>query len=327
MPNLQITTKKKPVTGFGLLEAATILLAIFSVGTLFAEHHRYLELFSHFRFQYLVSSLLLLMIFAIRQRIFFCSVLVGLTILNATFVLPWYVGRDQPEANGVTFKLLHANVYRDNGETASLLAQIDAEDPDLIILQELSSIWLTTLQGLSEEYPYSVAEAQEGAFGIGLFSKFPLDDARIVRAPPLDLPEIRAVVRLGEQRLNLVSAHPMPPVSRAGTAARNAQLAELGDKLALTSRPTVFIGDLNISMWAPTYRSFESASGLRNCRKGFGIVSTFPVFFPPAGIPIDHCLVSEGISVLEFRAGSKIGSDHLPIVVVLSSRPRGPTGS
>ncbi len=324
MPNLQITAKKKPVTGFGLLEAATILLAIFSVGTLFAESHRYLELFSHFRFQYLVSSLLLLMIFAIRQRIFFCSVLVGLTILNATFVLPWYVGRDQPEANGVTFKLLHANVHRDNTETTTLLAQIDAEDPDLVILQELSPIWLTALQGLSEMYPYRVAEAQEGAFGIGLFSKFPLDEARIVHTPPLDLPEIRAVVRLGERRLNLVSAHPMPPVGRASTAARNAQLAALGDELALASRPTVFVGDLNISMWAPTYQSFENASGLRNCRKGFGIVSTFPVYLPFVGIPIDHCLVSEGIKVLDFRTGADIGSDHLPIVVVLSTHALNP---
>ena len=318
MPNLQITAKKKPVTVFGLFEAATILLVIFSIGTLFAASHRYLELFSHFRFQYFVSSLLLLMIFAIRQRIFFCSVLVGLTILNATFVLPWYVGRDRPEANGVTFKLLHANVYRDNSETAALLAQIDAEDPDLVILQEMSSIWLAALQELGEEYPYSVAEAQDGAFGIGLFSKFPLDDARIVRAPPLDLPEIRAIVRLGEQRINLVSAHPMPPVGRAETEARNAQLRALGDDLAKTSGPTVFVGDLNISMWAPTYQSFENTSGLRNGRKGFGIVSTYPVFFRPAGIPIDHCLVSNGIRVFEFRAGSKIGSDHLPIVVVLS---------
>ena len=320
MPNLQITPKRKPITVFGLFEAATILLAIFSVGTLFAASHRYLELFSHFRFQYLVVSLLLLMIFAIRKRVFFCSVLVGLTILNATLVLPWYVGRDRAEANGVTFKLLHANVYRDNTETAALLAQIDAEDPDLVILQEMSSIWLVALQELSDEYPYSVAEAQDGAFGIGLFSKFPLDDARIELAPPLDLPEIRAIVRLGEQRINFVSAHPMPPVGRAETEARNAQLRALGDDLAKTSGPTVFVGDLNISMWAPTYQSFEQASGLRNSRKGFGIVSTFPVFFRLAGIPIDHCLVSEELRVLEFRTGLSIGSDHWPVVVLLSLR-------
>lgn len=318
MPNLQITAKKKPVSVFGLFEAATILLAIFSVGTLFAASHRYLELFSHFRFQYLVSSLLLLMIFAFRKRRYFSLLLAALTILNATFVLPWYVGRDEPNTDGVVIKLLHANVYKENQETAALLAQIDAEDPDLVILQEMSSIWLTTLQGLSEEYPYSVAEAQEGAFGIGLFSKFPLDDARIVSTPPLELPEIRAVVRIGEQRLNLVSAHPMPPVSRAGTEARNAQLAALGDELAKATRPTLFIGDLNISMWAPTYQSFENASGLRNSRQGFGLEATFPAFLRIARIPIDHCLVSEEFSVLDFRTGSKIGSDHLPIVVLLS---------
>jgi len=320
MPNLQITATKKPVTVFGLLEAATILLAIFSVGTLFAESHRYLELFSHFRYQFFVSSVLLLTIFAFLRRRFFSLLLVGLTILNASLVLPWYVGRDQIEASGVTFKLLHANVHRDNTETSELLAQIDAEDPDLVILQEMSSDWLTALQTHGDKYPYSVAEAQDGAFGIGLFSKFPLDNARIVPAPPLDLPEIRAVIRLGEQRINLISAHPMPPVGRAETEARNAQLGALGDDIANISGPTLFIGDLNISMWAPAYQSFETTSGLRNGRKGFGIVSTFPVFFRLAGIPIDHCLVSEELRVVDFRTGLSIGSDHWPVVVVLSLR-------
>ena len=110
----------------------------------------------------------------------------------------------------------------------------------------------------------------------------------------------------------------MPPVSRANIEARNAQLAVLGDELGLSARPTVFIGDLNTSMWAPTYLAFEKASGLRNGRKGFGLVPTYPAFFPIAGIPIDHCLVSEEIEVLEFRTGSRIGSDHWPIIVTLA---------
>ncbi len=312
--------RKTTVSLTGLFEAAAIVLALFSVGTLFAEWHRYLELFSHFRLQYFVSSLLLLAVFAVLRRRNFSLLLVALALLNAWFVLPWYVGDDRTEvvASNGTIKILQANVLRKNKETTALLAQIDAEKPDLVILQEMTPPWLQAMQALRAEYPYSVAEPRESAFGIGLFSKLPLEDAGIVHAPPVGLPEIRAVVLIGEQRVSLVSAHPMPPVSRASVEARNAQLAVLGDELGLSARPTVFIGDLNISMWAPTYLAFEKASGLRNGRKGFGLVPTYPAFFPVAGIPIDHCLVSEEIEVLEFRTGSRIGSDHWPIIVTLA---------
>ena len=309
---------RKAVSFNGMIEAAAIVLTVFSIGTLFAEWHRTIELFSHFRLQYLGSSLVLLLVFAVLRRRNYSLLLAAMLLLNAWFVLPWYVGDDRPEVNGQEIKILQANVLRNNKETTALLAQIDAEKPDLVILLEMTPPWLQAMQLLSAEYPYSIAEAQEGAFGIGLFSKLPLEDARIVHAPPVGLPEIRAVVLIGEHRVSLASAHPMPPIGRASIEARNAQLAALGEELGMSTGPRVFIGDLNISMWAPTYLAFEKASGLRNGRKGFGLVPTFPVFFPVAAIPIDHCLVSEEIEVLEFRTGARTGSDHWPIIVTLA---------
>lgn len=304
----------------GVLEAAAVALALLSVGTLFAGLHRNLELLSHFKAQYFFSSLFLLVIFAMLRRRNFTLLMFALSLLNAWFVLPWYLGNNQPGTSGETIKLLHANVLRTNTEPAALLAQIVVENPDLVILQEMSPVWLRAMQGLSAEYPYSVAEARDGAFGIGLFSKLPFEDARILHAPPIDLPEIRAIVKLGAYGVNIVSSHPMSPIGRAGIDARNQQLSALGQDLAAMPGPTILIGDLNISMWAPTYELFEQTTGLQNARKGFGLVPTFPVFLPVAGIPIDHCLVSDEIHVLEFRTGSKIGSDHLPVVVRLGFR-------
>ena len=78
---------KKAISVAGLFEAAAIVLALSSVGTLFAEWHRTIELFSHFRLQYLGSSLLLLLVFAVMRRRNFSLMLVALVLLNA-----WYPG-------------------------------------------------------------------------------------------------------------------------------------------------------------------------------------------------------------------------------------------
>jgi endonuclease/exonuclease/phosphatase family metal-dependent hydrolase len=61
---------------------------------------------------------------------------------------------------------------------------------------------------------------------------------------------------------------------------------------------------------------------LLNARQGFGLLPTFPVFkFPIAFLmmPIDHCFVSEDISVQKIRTCEYIGSDHLPLAVELNT--------
>ena len=77
------------------------------------------------------------------------------------------------------------------------------------------------------------------------------------------------------------------------------------------------IGDLNVTMWSTDYEVLERGTGLRNARKGFGILATWSTNLPFMMIPIDHCLLSSEFKVDSINTAQDIGSDHLPIVVTL----------
>ncbi len=82
------------------------------------------------------------------------------------------------------------------------------------------------------------------------------------------------------------------------------------------------LGDLNVTPWSPFFRDLLREGALRNARKGYGLRPTWPTMLPPLLIPVDHCLVSSGVTVHDCRAGRNVGSDHYPLVVDFSLRPR-----
>ncbi len=115
----------------------------------------------------------------------------------------------------------------------------------------------------------------------------------------------------------MIAAHPLTPTTKSGFQQRNAQLEAMGRYVSRLPKPVLVIGDLNITMWSPFYQRFVGTAGLDNARSGFGILPTWPTFFPLLYIPIDHCLISPEIQVLKIRTGPDVGSDHLPLVTDL----------
>lgn len=305
------------VTLTGLLQAAAVVTVAFSVGTLLPIDHFAIQLFTHFRLQYVVVSLSLLLLFKYLRSPWLIGALAASLVLNAIVVLPWYVGEDET-SGGVELKLLHANVLSSNTEYDRLISLLDTEAPDLVMLQEVSPDWLVALDELRADYPYSYAEAREGNFGIALFSRVPLKSVSHFDSPPLGYPTIVASLDIDGQVLHFIGTHPMIPVSGDFYDARNEQLAGVARLLGKQAEPKILVGDLNLSQWDVNYIHLEQQGGVRNARKGFGILPTWPVFMPFAMIPIDHVLVSETISVTGFYSGPRIGSDHLPLIVTFS---------
>ena len=302
----------------GLLEAGLVITIVFSVATVFNEWHRFLELFSHFRLQYLGVSLLLTVAFVFLRWRSYALLGLASVALNAWFVVPWYWPAAPATDTEPDVTLMLSNVLASNGNADRFLRLVADRAPDVIVMQEATPAWLAMIATIESDYPHRVTEPREDPFGIALYSKLPIDAAAVNASAPLGFPEIVARLAVGQRHLNLISTHPVPPVAGSNYGARNLQLDAVARLAAGTPGPTVLVGDLNITMWANHYDRLIETSGLRNAREGFGAKPTWPLFLPFAMIPIDHCLVSDGITVTSFDTGPRIGSDHLPVIVGLA---------
>tara|TARA_R110002096_G_scaffold101547_4_gene224556 strand:- start:9650 stop:10573 length:924 start_codon:yes stop_codon:yes gene_type:complete len=306
------------VSLLGLLQALAVVTIVLSIVTLLDVPHRNIELFSHFRLQYFVAAALLTIAFVVLKSAPYAAALGLMTIINGSLVVPWYLPvKDGPSATG-ELKLIHANVYSRNKKYEKVAALVDRENPDLVFLQEVTEDWATAMQGLLPDYPYSYTQARTGNFGIAVFSKMPFDSITHIDSPPLGYPTIIASVRLGESSTTIISSHPTIPLGRHLNDARNEHIRDIAERVRTTPGNIVLLGDFNESMWGPRYRGLVDTTGLKAARRGFGVVPTWPTFFPIAMIPIDHVFVSPDIGIAEFRSGHRIGSDHLPLIVTLS---------
>jgi len=305
------------VSLIGFVQAAAIVTTVFSIVTLLSLDHFALQLFTHFRLQYLIASVLLLILLSVLRQPAFAIAMLLVTALNTSFVLPWYLGA-QPTSGDATLTLMQVNLLSTNSDHDRLFDMLESEQPDVVVFQEVPSQWLMALAELPARYPYSYAEAREGNFGIALFSRVPFASVTHIDSPPFGYPTIIARLRVGEDLLNVIATHPTIPMSSDVYKARNQQLDSLHEILGGLEGSTVVMGDMNTTMWELNYREFEAHAGLRNARRGFGVKPTWPTFMPIAMIPIDHVLVSDDIGVSDVHTGSRIGSDHLPLVVTIA---------
>ena len=97
-----------------------------------------------------------------------------------------------------------------------------------------------------------------GNFGIGLISRIPIDEARIVRFGTPTLPAVDVSLTAGNQKARLLGIHTLPPMGSRNFQHRNLYL----DQVATTVRdyrnrdpetPVIVAGDLNLTPWSPFF--------------------------------------------------------------------------
>jgi len=231
-----------------------------------------------------------------------------------------------PGANPArVLSLVMSNVLQTNRDATRLLRVVREVDPDLLLCVETDDWWREQLDVLTATHPHAVRCPLPNTYGMLLYSRLPLDDARVEFLVQDDIPSIQATVRLRDGEgvwLNCVHPRPPAPGESDESLERDAELLQVGRRVRGTDRPVVVCGDLNDVAWSRTTRLFQKVSGLLDPRKGRGFFSTFHARFPGFRYPLDHIFHSDNFRLVRMRRLPYVGSDHFPVSAVLSYEPR-----
>jgi endonuclease/exonuclease/phosphatase (EEP) superfamily protein YafD len=303
---------------------STLLLLAFSCVIPFIEQPPLIiDLASHFRAHFLVLSVIVALLCAFTQKYYSLTFAIICIGFNSLLILPHY--QKNTDTSSVTsnthqapIKLLLSNVLSSNQQFQTLLDLIEQEQPDIITLQEVTPQWAQALKKLNKIYPYSHIEARQDNFGIAFYSRIPALTIDTQFYGHAELPSITAQITVGKTPLTIIASHPLPPINTQLYQLRNQQLQAIAKVTKTIDQPIIVLGDLNTSQWSSHFQAFKNNSRLKNARKGFGILPTWPSQLPMIGIAIDHILLSPEIHVESINTGPNIGSDHLPVIATIT---------
>jgi endonuclease/exonuclease/phosphatase (EEP) superfamily protein YafD len=273
---------------------------------------------SQFRMHYALSLAALAIIFAFGRRRTMALVLAGFAAANLAVVLPYcYIGRSPGRSNGPIIRVALANVETANQRYELVEAFVRRIKPDVLILEEVDDGWMKQLEKLREELPHCCAMPRCDNLGIALFSKLPFTNSSIRELGPtyINIPSVIAEIEVGQKKLMVMGTHPLPPTSEHYARLRNEQLDAIAGFIAKQRIPLIFAGDLNTTPWSHVFSAFVKKSGLRDSARGRGYKATWPAVFGELGIPLDHCLVSDSLQIVNRQRGPNVGSDHLPLII------------
>ncbi len=283
------------------------------------------------RTQYLIGVLILLPVFAwLTPRWDWPSRVLAVGLLAAigvqsTLILPYLIGPERVEAAEAgevsedhTVGILLANVLQTSHSSEAFLEIVRDRDPDMLLVMEVNGRWMDELTSLDQDYAHAVKQPNDVAYGMALYSKFPLSGTEIKHFNHDDIPSIHTRVTLPSGREFMFHGiHPAAPVPSKrypdNQGEKEIALGKVADLVKQESLPAIVCGDFNDVSWSQTAKFFQQEGGLDNVRLGRGLYNSFDATSWFMRWPLDHYFVNRAFAVRELERLPKFGSDHFPM--------------
>ena len=212
------------------------------------------------------------------------------------------------------------NLWIDNPKIDAIEQSIQYENPDILFLSEISQATMDELT-LRLDYPHNYRTTGGNN---ALFSRYPILEATTddfgVKTTGRTF-NLVAKLQVESDMVTLIGVHPPVPILRKFFHIRNHQLDTLIDTSRELDGKLIVLGDFNAGPWSPYFQRFERQSQLQNAGRGHWTWATW--YFNQTlktryiKIPIDH-IMTRGFKSLKTWTGMTGGSDHKPLITVLS---------
>jgi endonuclease/exonuclease/phosphatase (EEP) superfamily protein YafD len=227
-------------------------------------------------------------------------------------------------AAGNRLRILTANLLVENRDTASFVALLTREQPDIVLTQETRQRFVEAIRG-SGLYPFESTGTLTDSDDKKVFSRYPIRSQTEIKEAPGTLALVRRPMRLvidgPDGPIVLYVVHPDTPRSLYQWHRRNAYLDLLASAVGreADNAAVVVAGDWNAPAYSVFFDRFFQKTGFRFARPGWYLPVTrfatkYKRFFY-FGSTIDHVAVSPQLRVTDWRRGRDIGSNHLPVIV------------
>lgn len=277
-----------------------------------------IERMSHFRLWWIGLLLFLTLGFA-RDKRRLTSLLALIAAVVATRpLLPYWTpspADTTASSEGLAFKVIAWNLLWENPDKSQALAWLQTRDEDVLLLTECTSEWMEFLQPLEQTYPFRIHSRRDGAEGMWLLSRHPLDQPD-AEGLAKSKPWISVVIHTRVGPVRFVGMHPRTPRSGHRFEERNEQYDRIASVATSAPVPVIVAGDLNCTPFSPWFGRFLERGSLKDTALGHGLGGTWS----SSGIrlPIDHILVSKGWIVKQREIHQdRMGSDHHPVIAAL----------
>jgi endonuclease/exonuclease/phosphatase (EEP) superfamily protein YafD len=218
-------------------------------------------------------------------------------------------------------RILSVNVLMSNRRADDLLRIVRAEKPDVLVTLETNRWWEEALKAIEVDYPHTLKCPLENRYGMHLYSRFPLEDAKIQYLVEPDVPSMHTLLALPSgRRVRLHCLHPAPPspTEKPTSKERDAELVMVGRSVVDSKYPVIVSGDLNDVAWSATTRLFRKVSRLLDPRIGRSMCNSFHAQHLFMRWPVDHFFHSSHFTFVRLTRLESCGSDHFPVLIELA---------
>lgn len=253
------------------------------------------------------------------------TALAGLPLL-AVSLGPWLLGlaptnRPARAPGERSFLVLSANLLGISRSDVELLEQIDAERPDVIVLQEVRQGAVERLTAALGDRYIHIAAPRPDFTGVAIYSRLPFtrEPEVIYPSPGGTMPHLLAWVEWEGREVCVWDVHLPSPVGRSVTRSQATTAWAMGpvvDGLLAEGPPLIVAGDFNAPWRAQPLDELRRrgfAEAFRSAGRGSG--SSWPsrgLLALPPGIRIDQVAFTPGLTCVEAWVGEATSSDHLP---------------